>query len=57
MILNNDKIKKLEETAQRTLNILALIKKQKTVGEIARAVNCDRQLVEYYLKAIRKEQV
>lgn len=53
--MNTEKFKRLRAYAERTIKILDLIKAGKTSQQIVEKLGVNRQLVEYYIKALSKE--
>lgn len=54
MNMNLEKVKKLKETAQRTLKILELLEDNMPVQAIVEKLGVNRQLVDYYKNQIEK---
>jgi hypothetical protein len=54
--MNKETAKRLKDTAQRTINIVALLMEGKTPREVVSKLACDRQLVEYYKKLLSKKK-
>ncbi len=51
--MNKTKFLKLRSYAERTIKILDLIKESKTPQQIVQALGVNRQLVDYYIKAVK----
>jgi len=56
-MINEVQAKLIIKKAEQSIEIVRLLRKDKAIGEIARELNCDRQLVEYYKKRLLKENV
>jgi len=57
MKINKEKVNQLRTKAQRSLNIIDLVVKGKTLPEIREKVpNADRNLIAWYIKALTEEE-